>query len=76
MPKNNKETTTLLLLDGSTISISYPEDCDHFDEVYEEMIEAIEGGKFWNVGNWTFFTATYRGIPLQNINCRLVVGSV
>ena len=74
--KQIKETLTLLLVDGNDIRISYPEDCEEFDEVYEEMIEAIENGRWWNVGNWCNFTAEWKGIPLQNLNCRLVIGSI
>ena len=70
------ETLTLFLIDGSEVAISYPEDCEEWDEVYDEMKGAIESGAWWNVGNWNNFTAKWKNIPLQNLNCRLVVGSL
>lgn len=69
------ETITLILLGGDTIEISYQDNVDEFDEVYQEMINAIEKGEYWNVGNWCNFTARYKDIPIQNINCKLVVGN-
>lgn len=70
-----RETLSLLLIDGSEVQISYPEDCEEFGEVYGEMIDAIENGKWWNVGNWCSFTAKWKNNILQDLNCRLVVGS-
>ena len=75
MSEKTRETIKLVLLDGSTINISYPENTDYFDEPYNEMIDAIESGAYWNVGNWTEWKAEYRGFKLENINCKLVIGS-
>lgn len=74
--KEVTETFTLLLNDGSEVIISYPGECEEFGEVYEEMIEAIESGRFWNVGNWCNFTASWKGRALSDLNCRLVIGSI
>ena len=75
MEEKTFETINLVLLDGSNVAISYPEDCEYFNEVYDEMIAAIENGEFWYVGNWTDWKAIWKTLPLQYLNCRLVVGS-
>ncbi len=64
----------LILIDGSVIQIEYWEDSPCFDEAFEEMRECIEKGTIWNVDNYSEWKATFKGMGLENINCRLVIG--
>ena len=68
------EETRLMLLNGATIDISYPEDIAM--EVWEEMERAFSAQSLWFCGDWDDLNAQYMEHNLSYIDFKKVVGIV
>lgn len=66
------ETIRFVLENGGEIEITYP--LEIADGLFEEMREAQAKDIFWNVGNYIDARATYKGLPIDEVNMKRVVG--
>jgi len=67
-----EEGFNLVLENGEEITVTFPSEV--MEELYDEMQEAQSKDGFWNVGNYTDAKAVYRGIQINDINMKRVVG--
>ena len=66
------ESILIVLENGEQIDVTFP--ADIADELLGEMREAQSRDEFWWVGNWTNARAMYKGLYLDHINMKRVIG--
>lgn len=66
------ESISIILENGEQINVEFPDNIA--DELFSEMREAQSRDEFWWVGNWTNARAMYKGVYLDHINMKRVIG--
>lgn len=73
MAKVETETIRLVLENGDEIEVTYP--LEIAEGMFEEMREAQSRDGFWYVGNYTDARAMYKGISVDQVNMKRVIGT-
>lgn len=74
MTKMKTGTIHLILENGEEIEVTYP--IEVAEGLFEEMNEAQSRDGFWYVGNYHDALATYKGMTIDSINMKRVVGTL
>lgn len=72
MAKVETETINLVLENGEEIEITYPIEIS--DGLFDEMREAQTRDGLWYVGNYRDARAIYKGVAIDQINMKRVIG--
>lgn len=65
-------TLVLILDNGETISIEYPETIN--DEIMEQVTQCAQDGTAWHCGDYMRLKATYKNQVIESVNMTRVIG--
>lgn len=73
MAKVETESIRIILENGEDIEVTYPTEIK--SEVFYEMREAQSRDSFWYIGMHTGVCAMYKGVSVDQINMKRVIGT-
>ena len=72
MEENKIAFLWLITIDGKEIEISYPEDI--FDDIIQEVREAINGNLIYCPSDWVDFEIKFCGVIINEIDMKKIIG--